>query len=162
VVIISKYRLEKDKKGRYHVRSDENQIACPICGEILFVIGTRKRRVKDITGVMLTLIIRRLRCKGECKAIHHELPDMIVPYKRHCVETLEKIVGGEAVYCEVNTIRRISAWWATCLLYFKSVLASLREKYGTAFSSKPTPREIVRALVNAHLWVHTRSVSLPS
>jgi len=122
------------------------------------VIGTRKRVIINSDGEKQPLIIRRLRCK-ECLVIHHELPDIIVPYKRHCSETVEKIVtdntGG--INCEDSTIRRIKAWWTACLLYFKSVLASLREKYGTKFSSDPAPKEIVRAVANANLWVHTRS-----
>jgi hypothetical protein len=125
------------------------------------VIGSRKRKVINSFGEKQTLVIRRLRCKG-CRAIHHELPDMVIPYKRHCAETVEKIVGGkpEGFICEESTIHRIRAWWASCRLYFESVLASLREKYGTVFSATPAPREIVMAVANANLWVHTRSAFL--
>jgi hypothetical protein len=122
------------------------------------VIGTRKRNFIDKAGEKQTLIIRRLRCKG-CRVIHHELPDIIIPYKRHCSDTIEKIVTGNAadVNCESGTIRRIRAWWKARLLYFESVLTSLREKYGTEFSIDPAPKEIVRAVANANLWLHTRS-----
>ena len=159
MVIISKYELKEDDTGRFHVHCLEIRAVCPICGQGLVVVGTRRRGVKDRLGEKVILIIRRLRCKG-CHAIHHELPDMIVPYKRHCADTVEKVVGGEGVYCEVSTIRRIRSWWAACLLYFESVLASLREKHGVVFSSRPAPKEIVRALANTHLWPHTRSVFL--
>lgn len=86
----------------------------------------------------------------------------MVPYKRHCIETIEAIITGDAgeVCCEESTIRRIRAWWAACQLYLESVIASLREKYVVAFSAIPAPREIVRAVVNAHLWVSTRSACL--
>ena len=108
-----------------------------------------------------TLIIRRLRCEG-CRRIHHELPDIVVPYKRHCMDSIEKIIAGKTmdVYIENSAIRRIKAWWASCRLYFGSVLSSLREKYGAVFPEKPAPREIVRAVVNAHLWISTRSVCM--
>ena len=134
---------------------------CPMCRHCLTVIGTRKRGIINTAGEKENLIIRRLRCEA-CRAIHHELPDMIIPYKRHCAETVEKIIGGEAddMDCENSTIWRIKAWWAACLLYFESVVASLREKYGAVFSKPPTPKEIVRAVVNAHLWLHTRSAVL--
>lgn len=41
--------------------------------------------------------------------------------------------------------------------YFDKVMASLNEKYGTAFDENTMPREIVRAVTNSHLWIHTRS-----
>jgi hypothetical protein len=84
---------------------------------------------------------------------------MIIPYRRHCAETYERIIAGDVdgVDCENSTIYRIRAWWAACLLYFRGVLGSLREKYGMGFPEDPAPKEIVRAVVNAHLWIHTRS-----
>lgn len=108
------------------------------------------------------MILRRLQCKG-CGKIHHELPDVVVPYKRHITETIEKIISGNPalVCCEESTIRRIKAWWLSLQLYFESILASLEEKYGVLFPKKATPKEIVRAVVNAHLWVHTRSAFAP-
>lgn len=132
-----------------------------MCGGGLGVIGSRRRRSVNTAGEKETLIIRRLRCK-RCRAIHHELPDTIVPYKRHCAETIELIIGGtpENVCCEDSTISRIQAWWAICRLYFASVMASLREKYKVVFSKQCAPREIIRAVCNAHLWVHTRSAFL--
>jgi len=39
-------------------------------------------------------------------------------------------------------------------------MASLREKYGEMFSRNPAPKEIIRAVANANLWVHTRSAFL--
>jgi len=160
MIIVSQYTLEEDKDGYYHVRCCEIRV-CPVCGQIVFVIGTRKRLVILDTGEKQTLIIRRLRCKG-CRVIHHELPDIIVPFKRHCADTVEKVICGDDgdVCCEGRTIRRLKEWWVGCLLYFESILASLREKYGVMFSLHPAPREMIRAVVNANLWVHTRSASL--
>ena len=132
-----------------------------MCGGALEVMGSRKRKVIDSGGDKRTLVIRRLRCKV-CGRVHHELPDIVVPYKRHCTQTIEKIIAGrtDEVYCEEGTIRKIKAWWAACRLYFESVMVSLREKLGIVFSEHPAPREIVRAVANAHLWVHTRSAFL--
>ncbi|MGI6467766.1 MAG: DUF6431 domain-containing protein [Syntrophomonadaceae bacterium] len=65
----------------FFVRSLE-QIACPCCSGILKAISRRKRSCIDSLGEKVILSIRRLRCV-ECKRIHHELPDMLVPYKRH-------------------------------------------------------------------------------
>ncbi|MCL2589167.1 MAG: DUF6431 domain-containing protein [Oscillospiraceae bacterium] len=159
MVIITQYRMKK-KHGTYFIRSEESSI-CPVCSVLLLVIGSRKRGVIGSDGWKLTLVLRRLRCQ-DCRTIHHELPDTVVPYKRHCAEIIEKVIAGdiESVCCEERTIRRLRAWWAVCLLYFENVLASLREKYGTVFSVCPAPREIIRAVANANLWVHTRSTFL--
>ncbi|MEW5785724.1 MAG: DUF6431 domain-containing protein, partial [Bacillota bacterium] len=46
------------------------------------MIGSRKRTFINEAGEREILIIRRLRCKN-CKRVHHELPDIIVPYKRY-------------------------------------------------------------------------------
>lgn len=79
--------------------------------------------------------------------------------QRHCAETIEKVIEGnvEEVCCEESSIRRIRAWWAAYRQYFQSVLASLEKKYGRVFTKEPTPKEIVRAVVNVHLWIHTWS-----
>ena len=118
------------------------------------MIGSRKRGLVNIAGDQKTLVIRRLRCV-ECGKIHHELPDIVMPYKRRCAETIERIIDGddEEIICEESTIRRIRAWWRSKSLYFASILASLRAKYGIQISMESAPREIVRAVVNAHLWV---------
>ena len=139
------------------MKSEETS-RCPICVAELHVIGSRSRIVIDSSGKLLRLIIRRLRC-GDCGKIHHELPDMVIPYKRHCTTTIEKIITGkcEEVCCEESTIRRVRQWWLACQLYFRSVLASLREKYGVMFCDVSPPKEIVRAVANAQLWPHTRS-----
>ena len=161
MISINKYRLKKDTEGRFHVKSYEI-IPCPICGGVLSVIGTRERGIINNVGKKWIFVIRRLRCKI-CRAIHHELPETIMPYKRHCSMTIEKIVAGKIgeAPCETRTIQRIRTWWAACLLYFKGILASLQEKHGVEFSKEPTPKEIIRAVVNAHLWIHTRTAFLP-
>jgi hypothetical protein len=126
------------------------------------VIGTRRRKIIVFGGTPKTIILRRLRCV-ECRKIHHELPDMVVPYKRYCAETIGKILAGETkepAAVEESTIWRIKTWWAALLLYFEGVIASLAEKAGVAFPASPSPKEIVRAVVNSNLWPHTRSAFL--
>lgn len=159
MVMISQYRL-REAVGEIYIISYEISV-CPICGEVLVVIGSRKRKVIGSDSEAMILIIRRLRCKA-CRVIHHELPDIAMPYKRHCAETIEKIIADDAdgVCCEERTIWRIRAWWAAYILYFKSVLASLGEKYGVELLGS-APKEIVRSVVNAHLWPHTRSAFMP-
>jgi len=145
----------------YHIHSKEASV-CPICGGHLHVIGSKPRKVIESSGEVKILIIRRLRCR-ECGKIHHELPDILIPYKRHCAETIEKIISAgktAEVPCEESTIRKISAWWTALLPYFINVINSLSAKLQITFSSTMTPREIIRAVVNAHFWIHTRSACL--
>ena len=111
------------------------------------------------------MIIKRLRCtKEKCRKIHHELPDMLMPYKRHCAETIESIIAGklESVPCDNNEARGIKKWWDTMRPYFLMVALSLNAKHGTEFDDSTPPREIVRAVANSHLWLHTRSAVMPA
>ena len=159
MVIISRYWKKKADKKIYIVSLEVS--VCPICGEVLIVIGSRTRKVVENESETVILVIRRLRCK-KCRVIHHELPDMVVPYKRHGAETIGRAVSGETDACSKRTIQRIRAWWSACCLYFESILTSLREKYGAALSMKSAPKEIIRAVVNAHLWPQTRSAVTPA
>ena len=135
---------------------------CPICGNRLYVIGSKKRKVIEADESKTVLIIRRLRCVL-CEKIHHELPDIIVPYKRHRYETIEKAINGatdDVTYNE-STINRFKAWWKALLPYFINILASLSMKYGIApVGGQYAPREIIRIVTNANFWVHTRSAFL--
>jgi len=160
MVIITKYRLEYNPQNdTYTVWADEENV-CPICGsEDMRLKGRRKRQVIVRDQETQVLRIQRLKCGG-CNKIHHELPDLIVPYKRHCIQTIELIVNGdeEDTDCEESTINRIKAWWKSIRLYVEGVTASLIVKHGITFSENRKFAQIVRALANSHLWPGTRSV----
>jgi len=160
LIIIIKYREEQREDGLIYIISEDESV-CPICIGKLKVIGSRKRVTINIIGDKEVLLIRRLQCMC-CHKIHHELPDKVIPYKRHCAETVENVIArkvcGES--CNFPTEYRIKKWWEAMLLYFENIIASLRIKYGATFSTEPTPREIVRAVANANLWAHTRSVMM--
>jgi hypothetical protein len=85
-----------------------------------------------------------------------------VPYKRHCSETIEKIIMGQgsATNCDERTIRRIINWWAALLMYFMGVMAAMAAKMDVEFGEPKKLREVVRAVANAHLWTHTRSACM--
>ena len=119
----------------------------------------------DEGGILEILVIRRLRCKEPiCRKIHHELPDCLYPYKRHCAETIEKIIADEVetTPCTIDEAAGIKKWWNTMHPYFVRVLLSLNTKHGTCFDPGTPPRKIVRAVVNSHLWVHTHSLVTPT
>ena len=68
----------------------------------------------DTGGETVRLVVRRLRCMNEnCRRIHHELPDVVVPYKMHTAATFEKIIANdfqdtpaEAVGKSLRTVNR--------------------------------------------------------
>jgi hypothetical protein len=121
--MISKYKLKfNEAEKTYYVISCE-KIVCPVCGcDQLKSKGRRERKVISLDK-NTKFKIRRLKCE-KCKKIHHELPDNIVPYKRHSAEIIEKIINGDekGLSCENSTIVRIRKWWEGNKLYIKSAL----------------------------------------
>jgi len=155
MLIISKNHLEFNKDDEvYNVVSDEsNELMCPICLSALIKKGRRRRKLIQADESTIILSIQRLKCTV-CKKHHHQLPDIIVPYKRHCTETIENIVSGatEDVCCFDCTIYKIKAWWILLQQYIKGVAASLSMKYNVNIASIQKVSEIVRMLANTHLW----------
>ena len=147
--------------GKFKVRCKE-AISCPICNGSFKAIGSKRRKLIETTGIKKVLIIRRLRCEN-CETIHHELPDILIPYKRHCAETIEGLIAGKTIDAVVddNTGRKIRNWWRKLLPYFIGIINSLSIKHRITFNSCLTPREIVRAVTNANLYIHTRSEYTP-
>ncbi|KUG05276.1 hypothetical protein ASZ90_017349 [hydrocarbon metagenome] len=90
MVIVTNYELiEKPEKAVFC--KEQGAEFFPCCGDKLKVVGSRERKCIEGSGTKIVLIIRRL-CCTECKRIHHELPDMLVPYKRHARESIETVV----------------------------------------------------------------------
>jgi len=131
---------------------------CPDCGGALSVRSWRARIVIDSTGAKVIYQIRRLYC-GPCRRLHHELPDCIVPYKRHCAETIEKAINDEPdAPVDDRAIRRIKQWWSAVLPYFRNVLQSLAEKYKLMFNPAPAFKAVVRAAVNSSNWIFAHNI----
>lgn len=162
----------------FFVRSMEKSI-CPLCQQSLKVIGSRRRSVTDENGDPMILILRRLRCTDpRCGKIHHELPDILTPFKRQTTATLEKIIlqQHDTVPVENSTIQRISTWFQ---LIADSLAGGLLSTYVTVFQDygvdlSDLPRSIlerifffvgkspgwlkkaVQILVNNNRWPHTQ------
>ena len=150
-----------------------------MCQQSLKVIGSRRRTVINEEGDKMILIIRRLRCINEaCNKIHHELPDIITPYKRQTTSSIEKIIVEEAdtVPVENSTIKRIRDWFrrkadsiAGGLL---STYVTVKQDYEVGLSDLPQSilqrifffvghspgwlKKVVRILVNNNRWPHTQ------
>lgn len=182
MIIISDYELvENPLLEEFFVRSAEQNF-CPCCGGPLKVIGSRKRKYLNDAGEGTVLVIRRLKCE-QCRRIHHELPDILVPYKRYASECIESVISEDKVItvaADESTIRRWKAWFKGVAPYWAGCLNSLSVLYGSESVVDPSnlPKSalqrilhyvgyaclwlarVVRTLTNKNLWVHTRSAFL--
>jgi uncharacterized protein YbaR (Trm112 family) len=178
MVIIHKYHLDNKTNPKFFYIRSKEIIHCPYCENQLKVIGSRKRGIIECNGDKRMLVIRRLRCLG-CKRVHHELPDIIVPYKRYSSEAIELIISSANAQtddypCEYSTAIRIKTWFYQLREYIKNTLISLRFIYNhdielcndidsllksQEYNSGITGwlKKLVRFLVNSGRWLHTRS-----
>ena len=169
------------KKRVFFVKSAE-QNPCPICNGLLKVIGSRHRGCTNSAGDAIDLIIRRLRCR-DCRKIHHELPDILVPYKRHASESIEAAVTGNdyCVAADESTIRSWRRWFTVVADYLLGCLASITVRHDVGFveplSHRPESallgiwhyvgdapgwlKRVVRSVANSNLWLHTRLAFCP-
>lgn len=181
MVIISSYELVENPETGFFVRSGE-QNPCPCCGERLKVIGSRKRKYINGIGDIVVLVIRRLQC-SHCSKVHHELPDILTPYKRYGSESIEAVVGGESeltVAADESTINRWRQWFKEISNYLAGALVSIAIRYclqsvegESNLPQSPLQRiwqlvgnaphwlaRTVRPVVNANYWIQTRSALL--
>ena len=165
----------------FFVRCAESS-PCPCCSEDLKVIASRKRKFKNSSGDTRVLIIRRLRCTN-CKRIHHELPDCLVPYKRYESASIERMVTkieSPDVAADDATFYRLRKWFHRLLPYLIGCLRAIATQLGQIPVEEPfVPSRsahqriehyvgnasgwlarIVRPIANSNLWVHTRSAFL--
>ena len=151
---------------------------CPLCNASLTVIGSRPRTRRPPDGSRQILIIRRLQCE-ECRRIHHELPDCLVPYKRYDAESLETFAmegRAAAIAADESTLQRWEAWFSAWVLYVSGCWTALdarqpqemgealpfpaglpRRPPGPIVAAPGWLARLVRRLVEAALWRQTRS-----
>lgn len=183
MVIVSNYELiENAQTGFFYVRCTEF-VPCPCCGNDLKVVGSRKRKSKTPDGQTKILIIRRLRCLS-CSRIHHELPDCLVPYKRYASLSIEHVLteaqSPPVLAADDATLYRLKKWFYGILPYLIGCLRSIAIRLGGDPVKEPSVlsqsvhqrighyvgnepgwlARIVRPIVNANLWIHTRSAFL--
>jgi hypothetical protein len=127
-------------------------------------------------------MIGRLRCKS-CNRIHHELPDILVPYKRYGSESIESVVTGDTtltVAADESTISRWKRWFSELATHFLGCLVSIAIRFNKDFVEEQSalPRSplqriwlhvgdaprwlarVVRPVVNTNYWIQTRSAFL--
>ncbi|NJP38651.1 hypothetical protein HCN83_13815 [Bacillus luteus] len=140
--------------------------------------------MKDEHGESRTFVIRRLRC-DQCQTIHHELPALIIPYKRYAAAVIETAVlpaSHLAVAVDESTLVRWRKWFLDLVQYWLFILQSLRiqlewhETSTVDLSSQRLPvhqrvgqwvgktrgwlGSLVHPVANHHFWIHTRSAFL--
>lgn len=169
--------LLKTTKQVFFVRSMEQSVS-PCCGEKMKVIGSRRRKCMDSIGDTIVLVIRRLRCEC-CGRVHHELPDILVPYKRYVSGSIEAVVTNEkpmTVAADESTLRRWRNWFFGKVQHFAGCLTSIAIRYGrlSAEGESVLPQSmltriwhfvgnapgwlarVVRPVVNTNNWIQTR------
>jgi hypothetical protein len=167
MIIITNYKTIKIGNCKKIINLDKT--ICNTCNIKLKIIGSRKRKYisEDLNHEIL--IIKRLQCP-KCKKIHHELPDFIVPYKRHHVNTIERAIDKDTadIPCETSTFAKIRDWFKKAGPYFAGCLASLWQRLAEAdeaqFDSLPESMKrkgwlgrLVKIVANSNLWPQTRS-----
>lgn len=158
-------------------------VPSPCCGECLKSIGSRKRKVIKDSGEHMVIVIRRLRCVN-CRKIHHELPDFIIPYKRYESSCIERVVSepsdASQVAADNATLYRWQGWMREQTTYLTGCLASIAMRFHQ-YPAKPLSDALqsahhrighyvgqavgwlartVRSVTNSNLWLHTRSACL--
>jgi len=176
MVIVSDYKLVEKNESIFVISTE--QIPCPCCGGELSTIGSRRRGAIDTAGCRMALIIRRLYCV-KCNRVHHELPDILVPYKRHVSASIESALEGKpdmSVPADESTINRWKRWFLSLANHLAGCLASIAAHHGIVSVEKAAcfPKSmlqrvmqyvgdaggwlarIVRSVANSNNWVHTR------
>ncbi|MEC1767013.1 DUF6431 domain-containing protein, partial [Schinkia azotoformans] len=91
------------------------------------IIGTRKRKSKERSGETKLYSIRRLSCDN-CSKIHHELPDLLVPYKRYSSECIELVLSNPSTHdipADESTLYRWFDWFNSLINYWIGCLISI-------------------------------------
>jgi hypothetical protein len=151
---------------------------------VIIVIGMLLR--KDFRGV--SSIVSSLRLKPQCydNLIHFFRTNILVPYKRHCSESIETVITGNTkltVVADETTLWRWRCWFQVMKEYFQGCLLTINFQYQKGkltveappirLSQSPLQRiwclvgdapgwlaRVVRSIANLNFWVHTRSAFL--
>jgi hypothetical protein len=133
MVIIYHFELHYCHNGKFKVFPKASAPNCPCCGGQLNHFGWRERVFIYISlGIKRILIIRRFRCLS-CKRIHHELPCILVPYKRHILPHIERLLDGgrygEDASCMFpkSTAKHLFSWLYRFRSLFLTIIKSRQE-----------------------------------
>ena len=109
MVIVTSFKQKNNTEtGIIKIISNEEPL-CPLCKGCLVYRDSRIRKAKNIIGICICYLLRRLRCVT-CNKIHIEIPDILLPYKHYDSKTIQSVIDGDedATGCAADdsTIRR--------------------------------------------------------
>lgn len=95
--------MNATKRRIFLVISEEDSV-CPVCGSPLCRRDKKRRIYKEAGGKVSWFIINRLRCTNDnCRKLHSELPDCIVPYKHYGAEIVEDVIEEVVTSDDIET-----------------------------------------------------------
>lgn len=107
MLVATRYTVSFDaSQGVYVVRNKDAPL-CPQCGALMSGYDQRKRKVIGEDGEIRIYYLRRLRCR-ECRQLHIELPDNLLPYKHYEAAVINAVKRGDSSQCPADdsTINR--------------------------------------------------------
>ncbi|MDR0354947.1 MAG: DUF6431 domain-containing protein [Deltaproteobacteria bacterium] len=134
MLIIINFTLVEEYKGVYKVVNNLPIPLSPCCQAKFNKYGTRSRTYIDEEEQKNTLHIRVLRCE-KCGKIHRELPDFIVPYRRHCAPILQRCIDAEKpadfpiAVCSTPTVYKFKKVFFDLEILLLKLLQNRRAKF---------------------------------
>ena len=87
---------------------------CPVCGNGMSYIDSKKRKTLDYGHAPKMNYVRRFRC-DKCNRIHTELPEAITPNKHYKTSVISDVLSGRVVegdaICELGPSDLTMARW---------------------------------------------------
>jgi hypothetical protein len=181
MIIVGTYTLVKTDDEFFHKMKISNELLCPICHNKTIKSGIRRRKYIDIDSIQQQISLPRVWCP-KCNRTHNVLPDFLIPYKRHCAETIEICIDSAPVaapvsapdsppdtsnlFLEVSTCSKIKDWFLRRASDYKKYLAAIGARYPflekfTKFSVYPWENSsrtkgwlsnIIKIIVNCNFW----------
>jgi hypothetical protein len=140
MVETSSYSVKNNHLNGRQKLITEEVFCCPDCNRKMIRCGTKDRTYIDADGEKNIIILLRVKCK-ECRKTHVVLPDFLIPKRRHCRETIERIIDIPQVLVpvidlnnpptismpavEMSTIYRVKKWFSSKAQYFSLALTAI-------------------------------------
>lgn len=135
------------------VISGTEPLSCPICGGNLAAYDRKTRKVHTRSGGKIVLLLRRLRCT-QCKKLHTELPDFLLPYKRYSRKSIEDVLSGSRTGApdDERTRGKIRRWYRQIRSYLDGIWKRLVNQTLASPKKIPSFLAMVTAAVNSGFW----------
>lgn len=128
-------------------------VCCPICQGTLKPYDRRIRKAIDRQAQIKHYSLRRLRCQN-CRRLHLELPDSLVPYKRYEATVIVQIITGQDHYVpsEYRTTQKIKRWYRQIQSILIGVWQRIVKEGFASPKESPNLYRLVRVAVNSGFW----------